>query len=599
MIDARKQEILADIKKLSDMGCVHQSGKADALNELTSDIQDDFFTIVVLGEFKRGKSTLVNALLGEKILPTDVLPETATINAIMHSETPTLSVVMRDGNEEHGEVSEQFLKKFSAQNPQAVAENVKYIKIGYPADILQQNVVIVDTPGVSDINEQRCEVTYRFLPKANAILFLLDANSPLKKTEKDFIDQHLLPLGIDHILFLANKYDDVDEEEDGDVIGNLEQRLREAFKMDTEDAELKEIHLFPLSALTAMEGIENNDEELKEASGINAVVEKMKDVIFSGKVENRKIQSYIMQLVRIAEGLVNFLENERSLRLSDVDVLRQTQAKLQTLLKDEGVRKKNIAAFVEREMQNIIAMADKALAFFQCRLTESVTDNVNFYKGSDFKEYVESRISRMVQREMESWVASYSPHVDQLLRAMEKEISRGMTYHFNRSIQVETTGGELKAGAVHFDVSVEDISDTNIKAGAMAAGGAGLMLLLGTPVLLPFISMAAFPFLQKSMLESRLAQAKEEVIPEIATQIDIGVARLKGEIHQHIRRQSENIISNAEYAYENVLNGIQQRIGEELKAKEQEQSGKKREIGNIDEQLRTLSSLITNYRRDS
>ena len=454
MINARKQDVLADIKKLSDMECVHQSGKADALNELTSDIQDDFFTIVVLGEFKRGKSTLVNALLGEKILPTDVLPETATINAIMYSETPMLSVVMRDGTEEYGEVSEQFLKKFSARNPQALAEQVKYIKIGYPADILQQNVVIVDTPGVSDINEQRCEVTHRFLPKANAILFLLDANSPLKKTEKDFIDQHLLPLGIDHILFLANKYDDVDDEEDGDVIGNLERRLREAFKMDTEDAELKEIHLFPLSARTAMEGIENNDKELKENSGINIVVEKMKNVIFSGQVENRKIQSYIMQLVRIAESLVNFLENERSLRLSDIDVLKQTQAKLQTLLKNEGVRKKNIAAFVEREMQNIIAMADKSLAFFQCRLTESVTDNVNFYKGSDFKDYVESRISRMVQREMENWVASYSPHVDQLLRAMDKELSRGMTCYFNRSIQVETTGGELKAGAVHIDVSV-------------------------------------------------------------------------------------------------------------------------------------------------
>ena len=133
----------------------------------------------------------------------------------------------------------------------------------------------------------------------------------------------------------------------------------------------------------------------------------------------------------------------------------------------------------------------------------------------------------------------------------------------------------------------------------MAAGGAGLMLLIGTPVLLPFISMAAFPFLQKSMLESRLAQAKDEVIPEIATQIDMGIVRLKDEIHQHIRRQSENVISNAEYVYENVLNDVQQRIGAELKAKEEEKSGKKREIGNIDEQLKTLSSLITNYRRDS
>ena len=599
MMDARKQKLLEDIEKLKRMSCVVQSGKTDVFNDLSSDIQNDLFTIVVLGEFKRGKSTFVNALLGEKILPTDVLPETATINAIMYSPTPTLSVVMRDGSEESGEVSERFLKKFSAQNPQAIAEKVKYIKIGYPANILKQNVVIVDTPGVSDINEQRCEVTYRFIPKANAILFLLDANSPLKKTEKDFIDQHLLPLGVDHILFLANKYDDVDEEEDGDLIGDLERRLREAFKMDTEEAELAEFNLFPLSALSAIEGIENNDEELRAVSGINAVIDKMKDVIFSGKVEDRKIQSYTIQLMSISKSLVNFLENERSLRLSDVNVLKQTQAKLQDLLRDEESRKENIAKFVEQETKNIIAMADKSLAFFQRRLTESVTDNVNFYKGSDFKEYVESRISRMVQREMENWVASYSPHVDQLLRTMEQEISRGLTYHFNQSIQVEATGGELKTGALFFDVSVTDISDTNIKAGALAAGGAGMMLLLGTPVLLPFISMAAFPFLQKSMLESRLAQAKDEVIPAITTQIDISVSGLKNEIHQHIRKQSENIIGNAEYAYESILNDLQQRISAELKAKEKEQSGKRREIGDIDLQLKELNSIMAKYRRDS
>ena len=125
------------------------------------------------------------------------------------------------------------------------------------------------------------------------------------------------------------------------------------------------------------------------------------------------------------------------------------------------------------------------------------------------------------------------------------------------------------------------------------------MLLLGTPVLLPFISMAAFPLLQKSMLESRLAQARDEVIPAITTQIDISVSGLKNEIHQHIRKQSENIIANAEYAYENILNDLQQRIGMELKVKEQEQSGKKREIGDIDSQLKELNNLMAKYRRDS
>ena len=598
MINEKKQQILADIDKLEKLGCSQQSGGKAVLHELATDIKNDFFTIVVLGEFKRGKSTFVNALLGENILPTDVLPETATINAIMYSDIPTLSVVMRDGNEEKGEVSEQFLKKFSAQNSTSLAENVKYIKIGYPTDILRHNVVIVDTPGVSDINEQRCEVTYRFLPKANAVFFLLDANSPLKKTEKEFIDKHLLPLGVDHIIFLANKYDDVDEEEDGDLIGDLEHRLREAFKIGTEDAELKDFHLFPISALTAMEGIKNHDEELKEASGIYPVIDKMKEIIFSGKIENRKIQSYSMQLMRIAKELVNYLDNERNLRLSDVDVLKQTQVKLQALLKNEENRKKNISIFVDNETKNIIAMTDKSLAFFQRRLTESIIDNVNFYKGTDFKDYVESRISRMVQHEMENWVATYSSHIDQLLRTMEQEISRGLTYHFNKNIQVETTREELKTSALFYDVSVSDISDTNIKAGAVAAGGAGLMLLLGSPVLLPFISMAAFPFLQKSMLESRLAAAKDEVIPAITNQIDISISNLKNEIHQHIRRQSEHIIANAEYSFERILNDLQQRIEVELKIKAQDENGKSREIGDIEEQLKTLNNLISSYRSD-
>ena len=101
------------------------------------------------------------------------------------------------------------------------------------------------------------------------------------------------------------------------------------------------------------------------------------------------------------------------------------------------------------------------------------------------------------------------------------------------------------------------------------------------------------------MLESRLAQAKDEVIPAITTQIDISVSGLKNEIHQHIRKQSENIIANAEYAYENILNDLQQRIGAELKTKEQEQSGKKREIGDIDSQLKELNNLMAKYRRDS
>lgn len=101
------------------------------LQELAQDMKNDFFVVVVLGEFKRGKSTFINALIGQDLLPTDVLPETATINALMYNETPELQIVMHDGTVEKGEPKLSFLERFSAKNQDGECSKIKYIKIGY------------------------------------------------------------------------------------------------------------------------------------------------------------------------------------------------------------------------------------------------------------------------------------------------------------------------------------------------------------------------------------------------------------------------------------------------------------------------------------
>ena len=146
-------------------------------------------------------------------------------------------------------------------------------------------------------------------------------------------------------------------------------------------------------------------------------------------------------------------------------------------------------------------MVNKSLRFFHHRTEETIVENIEMYKGTDFKEYVERRISRMMQREMETWVANYSPQIEHLLVALEREISRGLSYRFNQKVKIEAVSNDNMQypGVFNFDLSAKDVSHTNIQAGAIAAGGAGLMMLIGTPILMPFISMAAFPFLQRQM----------------------------------------------------------------------------------------------------
>ena len=471
-----KRKIQGILHELRQQEFVQENEAASSkLEELDQDIQNDFF-VVVLGEFKRGKSTFINALLGNDLLPTDVLPETTTINALIYNEKPELEIIMQDGSVKKGEVERSFLERFSAKNQTEECSKIKYLKIGYPFKLLDNNVVIVDTPGVSDLNEQRCDVTYNFIPKANAVLFLLDANSPLKKSEIDFIEEKLLAQGIDNIIFLVNKYDNVDEEEEEDFWENLQLQMLKAFA-DSE-YKLQSLNMYPLSAKMALRGVLENNQALIAASGITEVKEVLQKTVSEGRVEEEKLERYKARIQAVLLSLNSEPENKRALKSADMEKLREAQAALQERFDEQVENKQKITSFVNEEKKNIIDMTDKSLRFFYKRLEDRIVDDVQFYKGLDFKEYVEQRISKAIQRELESWLTSYAPNIDVLLRAVEKEIARGIFYRFNQKIALNANFGNKPASRSYgVNVTAMDVSNATVRAGALTAGGAGLTVL--------------------------------------------------------------------------------------------------------------------------
>lgn len=562
-----KKKLKATVRNFMQQDFVQENEAArQKLEELTQDIQNDFFVVVVLGEFKRGKSTFINALIGKDLLPTDVLPETATINALIYNEKPELQIIMQDGSIEKGEVERSFLERFSAKKQTDECSKIKYIKIGYPFKLLDANVVIVDTPGVSDLNEQRCDVTYNFIPKANAVLFLLDANSPLKKSERDFIEDKLLAQGIDNIIFLVNKYDNVDEEEDEDFWENLQVHMLKAFA-DSE-YKLKNLEMYPLSAKLALQGELEQRPEFVAASGIDKIKAALQSNITEGRVEEEKLQRYKARMQAVLLSLNSELENKRALKSADVDKLREAQNGLNEMFTEQVENKQRIAAFVEDEKKNIVAMTDKSLRFFYKRLEDKIIEDVQFYKGLDFKDFVEQRISKSIQRELENWLMSYAPNIDVLLRTVEKEVARGISYRFNQKIALNANlNGQVRSAGCGINISALDVSNATVQAGAIAAGGAGLLMLIGGPVLMPFISMAAFPLLQRKFLEDKLATAKEQVIPSIQEQLAACILRIQQELHKYIEEQSTTIVKNSEYAYDTVLENLRVSIDAELQEK--------------------------------
>ena len=591
-LEQDKKLIVNELKKLLHKDYVQQRKQiCTALQALAADMNNSFYTIVVLGEFKRGKSTFVNALLGESVLPMNVLPETATINAVMYSETPELTVVYNDGRQERGEVSHEFLEQFSAQQETELARKVKYIKIGYPLDMLKNRVVLVDTPGVSDMDEQRCDVTYQFIPKANAVLFLLDANSPLKKTEKDFIEQRLLPLGIDNIIFLLNKYDGVDEdEEEDDLLEDVRERLNVAFAKS--QYKLKNVEVYPLSAKDALQGIEQGKDALIELSGLNTIKDKLQDMVFNGDIEQEKIARYKKHLQMILSMLERELLNDKNMKSASAEDLQKFIAGIEEMLSQREGNKKNIATYVDSSKQNMFAIVDKSLKYFHGKLDEDILDKVKLYQGPDFKEFIEGSITKQIQKNLESWIGLYSPHIDTLIKQLENELAQGISIYFKQRIRIYThSGTEIKVNKFIIGIEAEDISSVQIKAGAVAAvGGIGLLALIGGTVM-PLVGFAALPYLRNHMMKKKLAEVKQQIEPEIKMQIVKAMMQLQAEIHKYIDDRCKMICTDTEYAYEQVLLNLKQKAAEQLDEKKLEGEQIQSDIVELDDALAEVKQL--------
>ncbi len=531
------------------------------IDAFSQKVQSDFYTVVVLGEFKRGKSSFVNALISDDLLPTDVLPETATINLLIYSQEPRAEVIYKDGHKEKGEVTQDFLHRFSATNTKSIAEQVNYIKIGYPIDLLKNHTILVDTPGVADLDDLRADVTYSFLPAANAVIFLLDANTPLTKTEQDFIESKIIPQGIQQIIFLINKYDEVDDEEDEDFLEQVELRLRKTFRMGTPEAKLKKIQIYPLSSLMAMRGMKENDEELLEASGLPVVRKVIERNLEKGEIAQRKMENAEAYLRQFDLRLQRAISNDIALLQADIAELSNLAKQIQDERASYQAQKTEIHNYTERIRENIEAMTDKSIDYFGKNLSEDVHEQIELYKGSEFKDFIEKQISKRIQKNVEGWLYHNVSAVNLLIKQLEQQLASGLSRSFNQKIQLRSHSSQgMEKRPIKFSVDVTDIGNVKLRAGIIAAaGGIGLMAIVGSSIM-PLISFAALPYLHDHILEKKLSEAKLDVAPTIEHQLHKVVAQLKKEMHDHIEKQCHAVEENSRVAFELLLQEVEQKI---------------------------------------
>ncbi len=159
------------------------------LARLIDKLRENRFNLVVLGAFKRGKSTLINALLGESLLPTAIVPLTSVVTVLGYGEQLNIEVLFHNGERKkisQPELVEYITEKGNQRNQKGVRE----VDITYPSDYLKDGVRIIDTPGVGSVYCHNTEVAYNYLPQVDAAVFVVTVDPPLSAAEQEFLERH-------------------------------------------------------------------------------------------------------------------------------------------------------------------------------------------------------------------------------------------------------------------------------------------------------------------------------------------------------------------------------------------------------------------------
>ncbi|MBD2336591.1 dynamin family protein [Calothrix sp. FACHB-156] len=238
---------LADTINQAELVGESSSGKLSLERDIeditaaSKNLKQGVFRLLVLGDMKRGKSTFLNALIGENLLPSDVNPCTAVLTVLRYGPEKKVTIHFNDGKSPQELDFQSFKYKYTIdpaeakkleQEKKQAFPDVDYAVVEYPLTLLEKGIEIVDSPGLND-TEARNELSLGYVNNCHAILFVMRASQPCTLGERRYLENYIKGRGLT-VFFLVNAWDQVRESlidpDDTEELNAAENRLRQVFK---------------------------------------------------------------------------------------------------------------------------------------------------------------------------------------------------------------------------------------------------------------------------------------------------------------------------------------------------------------------------------
>lgn len=370
------------------------SDQANNLRIRADSLRADRFKVVVVGDFSRGKSTLLNAVLGCDILPQKVIPSTAIITLIEYADYPCARVLYADAHKPEEILSlDEFRNRFVLSEADLTDgkvdtdrfSRVDHAVVSYPVELCRHRVELVDSPGLQD-DVVRTARTKKFLKRADAVVMVLDATNLLTQEEVHFLETVLLPEGFKNIFFVINKWNLIEQSvirpEDAErEFANLESRIND--------------RLMPFCVLN---GQDRSTERIFRINALGALKARLRNPQSVAALEESQVPAF-------EKSLQHFLIEERGKARTDViiGVIKGTW--------DE----------VNRFIATQQAMADKSIAEIEAEYT-ALQPKLDRLRG--IRQHIMGFLDSQSANLQDRLVMSFLSHIKKLETNLPDEIDK-------------------------------------------------------------------------------------------------------------------------------------------------------------------------------
>jgi GTPase SAR1 family protein len=637
------------------LGLLNLQGWLDTVGVLTDRVRSDRFKVLVLGEFKRGKSTFINAMLGQEVLPAYALPCTAVINEVKWGEKPAamlhfrhplpdrlpdrLPTLVRRHLDRAGrrpaapiEIPVGELEQYVViQDPgrdqaQSVAETpYDRVELFWPLDLCKNGVEIIDSPGLNE-HGVRTKVTLEYLGKADAVIFVMSSTALAGLAEMQFLDTQVRGSGHEYVFLVCTRIDEVRERDRPALMKFGRDKLADRTKFG-------EAGVFFVSAIQALEG-------RPEASGLAPLEHALASFLVHdrGRVKLLQPARNLAQATKVA--LFEAIPGQRKMLSQDLDELQrrydekrplldQAEKQRSALIERLERQRRALAAELAREGRRYLVATSAKLsdwaAEFEPRTSINILNIPNLTRQfEELSKEIVVELSSRLERDQAAWKQTdFLPIIETRLHEMERELDISLTELLADLDKIRTDMSGLKATSDVEEAKIGGLHRVLAGAGGLLLGGPDVafagalggsmgmlksllpnialvagMLIIGLTN--PFVILAAL--LGKGLIEGLLKtrslvdRAKLQVAKEMAVQLREQSADMAEAMAEAINGKTSNLVEAVNSGLEKQIQDIRNQVESVLRAKragEAEVRRRHEALDEIEKEIQAIDGQLT------